>query len=88
MTKNRLQRLIEVFVIFRAGADVAEEFAWQNEESLLLHQAFPRALCVFVGHGHVVKAGIPRRSFSTRDIVREILRNIAIKHCTEHISEM
>ena len=85
VTENRLQRLVQVLVPSRPGADVAEQLAGQDEEALFLHQPLPGLLGLLVGQLGVVKIGIPGLDLAGVDVIAEVFRDVAVEHGAQHV---
>ena len=85
MGKDALQRFVQVFVLIRTGADIAEQFAGQDEKAFFLHQPLTGGLGVFIRHPGIIKVLIPGGVFSLVNISGEVFRNIAVEHRPQHI---
>ena len=85
VTEDRLQRLVQVLVPSRPGADVAEQLTGQDEEALFLHQPLPGLLSLLVGQLGVVKVGITGLDLAGVDVIAEVFRDVAVEHGAQHV---
>ena len=85
VVKHLFQRFIEVFIRQRSLAHIGKKLARQDEVPLLLYEILALRLRLFIGQCSIVKRRIPRRMRLTVEVVRQLLRDIAIKKRAQDI---
>ena len=70
--KDGLQRLIEVFVLWRVLADVGKQLTRQDEKALGTDQVLPRLLSIPIRQISVVEGGIARLALACVDVVGKV----------------
>ena len=86
VAKDRLQRLVQVFILGRSGPNVAEQLRGQHEKALFRDQPLPGLFRLRVREPSVVKAVVPGGDLPGVDVLCQILRDVAVEHGAEHIA--
>ena len=83
--KDALQCFVEIFVRRRVSPHILEQFTRQDKEPLLVDNIHTLRLCLRVGQCSIVKCRIPCLTRLVVEVVRQLLRDIAIEECAKHV---
>ena len=85
VVKYLFQRFIEIFIRRRTFSHIGKKLARQDEVPLLLHEILTLRLRLFIGQCGIVKRRLPRLLRLTIEVVRQLLRDVAIKERAQNI---
>ena len=83
--KHLFQRFIEVLIRRRSLAHIGKKLARQDEVSLLLYEILALRLRLFIGQCGIIKRRIPRFMRLAIEVIRQLLRDVAIKERAQDI---